>query len=369
MDASRLKSIPLFEEVPEEELGQIATFAQEVSVDQGRELVREGDFSYEFMAIEEGQAEVTRDGDHVADLGPGDFFGEMGLLEKTLRNATVTAKTPMKLVTLTGWDLKRMERHIPEAIERVRAMLEERRPGGLRRRGGANRPVRRHRLHRPAGGRGDGRARAAARARGAHPVEAGRAGRRAGRRSRDADRRRVRPAERARRWSSAATCSSRPSARSRAGARPPRRPPPRSRRALHRLDRRAGVHPRGVRALRAARRAGGHRDAHRDGLRLGAGQPRRRRSRSTAPASWPTRVDVGYFITGRRRPAERGHAGLARSGPSPRPLRLPRRRVQTERGAKRVRSFRVGSKDLSADLGRAAPSTSRCPASRPGCAR
>src|SRR6185436_2256526 len=96
-DASRLKSIPLFENVPEEEHGQIATFAQEVTVDQGRELVREGDFSYEFMTIEEGEAEVTREGEHVADLGPGDFFGEMGLLEKTLRNATVTAKTPMRL--------------------------------------------------------------------------------------------------------------------------------------------------------------------------------------------------------------------------------------------------------------------------------
>jgi CRP/FNR family transcriptional regulator, cyclic AMP receptor protein len=128
LDASRLKSIPLFEDVPDEELGQIATFAQEVTVDDGRELVREGDFSYEFMAIEEGQAEVTRGGEHVADLGPGDFFGEMGLLEKTLRNATVTAKTPMQLVTLTGWDLKRMERHIPEAIERVRNTLEARRP-------------------------------------------------------------------------------------------------------------------------------------------------------------------------------------------------------------------------------------------------
>jgi CRP/FNR family transcriptional regulator, cyclic AMP receptor protein len=128
LDASRLKSIPLFEDVPEEELGQIATFAQEVTVEQGRELVREGDFSYEFMAIEEGEAEVTRDGEHVADLGPGDFFGEMGLLEKTLRNATVTANTTMQLVTLTGWDLKRMERHIPEAIERVRNTLEERRP-------------------------------------------------------------------------------------------------------------------------------------------------------------------------------------------------------------------------------------------------
>ena len=129
MDASRLRSIPLFKDVPDDELGQIATFAQEVTVDAGRELVREGDFSYEFMAIEEGEAEVTRHGEHVAKLGPGDFFGEMGLLEKTLRNATVTAKSPMRLVTLTGWDLKRMERHIPEAIEQVRATLEERRPG------------------------------------------------------------------------------------------------------------------------------------------------------------------------------------------------------------------------------------------------
>ena len=128
MDASRLKSIPLVEEVGDEELAQIAPFAQEVSVEQGKVLVREGDFSYEFMAIEEGEAEVTRGGQHLADLGAGDFFGEMGLLEKTLRNATVTAKTPMRLITLTGWDLRRVERAAPEASERVRATLEERRP-------------------------------------------------------------------------------------------------------------------------------------------------------------------------------------------------------------------------------------------------
>jgi CRP/FNR family transcriptional regulator, cyclic AMP receptor protein len=130
LDAGRLKSIPLFQEVGDEELAQIAPFAQEISVEAGKVLVREGDFSYEFMAIEEGTAEVTRGGEHVADLGPGDFFGEMGLLEKTLRNATVTAKTPMRLVTLTGWDLRRVERTAPEAIERVRAVLEERRAAG-----------------------------------------------------------------------------------------------------------------------------------------------------------------------------------------------------------------------------------------------
>ncbi len=127
MDVSQLKSIPLFQEVGDDELAQIAPFATEVEVEQGRELVREGDFSYEFMAIEEGQAEVTRAGEHVADLGPGDFFGEMGLIERTLRNATVTAKTPVRLVTLTGWDLKRVERSAPQAMERIRAVLEERR--------------------------------------------------------------------------------------------------------------------------------------------------------------------------------------------------------------------------------------------------
>ena len=127
MDVSQLKSIPLFEEVGDEELAQVAPFATEVEVEEGRVLVREGDFSYEFMAIEEGQAEVTRGGEHVADLGPGDFFGEMGLLERTLRNATVTAKTPIRLVTLTGWDLKRVERSAPQAMERIRSVLEERR--------------------------------------------------------------------------------------------------------------------------------------------------------------------------------------------------------------------------------------------------
>ena len=128
MDPNRLRSLPLFADVSHEELSEVATFAQEISVEAGRRLVREGDFSYEFMAIEEGEAEVTRHGEHVADLGPGDFFGEMGLLEKTLRNATVTATTPMQLVTLTGWDLRRIERTVPQAVARVRAVLEARRP-------------------------------------------------------------------------------------------------------------------------------------------------------------------------------------------------------------------------------------------------
>lgn len=128
MDPQRLNEISLFKNFPLSDIQEISPFADEVSVPEGKVLVREGDYSYQFMAIEEGTCEVTRDGGHVADLGPGDFFGELGLLEKSLRTATVTASTPMRLITLDGWDMKRVERAMPGAIERLREIVEERRP-------------------------------------------------------------------------------------------------------------------------------------------------------------------------------------------------------------------------------------------------
>ena len=129
MDPSQLKSIPLFQTVSDEELAEIAPFAEETTVEAGTQLVREGDFSYEFFAIEEGEAEVTRGGEPLATLGPGDFFGEIGVLERDLRTASVVAKTDMRLLTLTGWDMKRMEKAMPQAVDRVRDVLEQRRSG------------------------------------------------------------------------------------------------------------------------------------------------------------------------------------------------------------------------------------------------
>ena len=127
MDTDRLRSIKLFADIPDEDLEQIAPFADEISVEEGKRLVSEGDFSYQFMAIEDGKAEVLRGGEHVADLGPGDFFGEVGLLEKDRRNASVVAKSPMRVITLTGWDLKRLEKAMPQAADQIRRVMEERR--------------------------------------------------------------------------------------------------------------------------------------------------------------------------------------------------------------------------------------------------
>jgi len=127
LDTNRLKSLPLFESVSDEDLEKIAPFVSEVSVSEGKHLVEEGDYAYEFMAIEEGEAEVRRGDVILAELGPGDFFGEMGLLDSERRNATVIAKTGLRLITLDQWDMKRLEKMIPSAAERIRETVEKRR--------------------------------------------------------------------------------------------------------------------------------------------------------------------------------------------------------------------------------------------------
>jgi CRP/FNR family transcriptional regulator, cyclic AMP receptor protein len=62
----------------------------------------------------------------VATLGPGDVFGEVGVVRKGLRNATVRASTPMRLITLTGWDLRRLRNGTPELATRLQALADER---------------------------------------------------------------------------------------------------------------------------------------------------------------------------------------------------------------------------------------------------
>lgn len=126
MDKARLKSIPLFANLEDHDLGVVATFATQASFSDGDVLVREGDFSYELMAIEEGTADVKRGGDTVATLGPGDFFGEIGVLANEMRNATVVATSGMLVACLTTFDVKRL-RGMPGVMEKIDAAAAARR--------------------------------------------------------------------------------------------------------------------------------------------------------------------------------------------------------------------------------------------------
>src|SRR3712207_3010864 len=125
MDAERLRSVPPFDSLADDVRERFAVWIGELKVDAGRHLAEQGEYAYELFVIEDGRAEVVKDGQKIAELGPGEFFGEMGVLEGAQRNATVTAATPMRPFTLSHWDIKRLERQAPDAVGRLREVVEE----------------------------------------------------------------------------------------------------------------------------------------------------------------------------------------------------------------------------------------------------
>ena len=126
MDEQKVLSIPLFAGLSKKERQAIAKYADELGFEKGRQLVREGALPYEFFILEEGTAEVTHDGEHLADLGPGDFFGEMALVGRTRRNASVITTSPGKAVVMTGQAFRQMKRDMPAVCDRITQEVEER---------------------------------------------------------------------------------------------------------------------------------------------------------------------------------------------------------------------------------------------------
>ena len=96
-----LKQSPLFEGLTKKQLAMLATLTDDLDVPAGRVLCREGQRGREFFVIIEGEAEVTRGDNHLATIGSGEFFGEIALLERVVRTATVTATTPLRFFVVS----------------------------------------------------------------------------------------------------------------------------------------------------------------------------------------------------------------------------------------------------------------------------
>jgi len=101
-----LKRVPLFEDLSRKELTELAKVSDDLEVEPGKELTKEGETGQEFFVIVEGEIEVTSKGKRVALRGGGEFVGEIALLEDTPRTATVTATTPVRLFVLTRQDFR-----------------------------------------------------------------------------------------------------------------------------------------------------------------------------------------------------------------------------------------------------------------------
>jgi CRP/FNR family transcriptional regulator, cyclic AMP receptor protein len=124
--ADALARCPFFAGLSRGELIELAKVTEDMEVDEGKALTREGKSGSEFFVIVEGEVSVTKDGAEIRRLGPGDFFGEIALLEDRPRTATVTAATPLRFFVLTRQAFRSMLAHQPQISEKVLDALEER---------------------------------------------------------------------------------------------------------------------------------------------------------------------------------------------------------------------------------------------------
>jgi CRP-like cAMP-binding protein len=124
----RLRDVPLFAGLGKHELEEVSRLADEIDVAAGQVLARQGDIGHEFFVIEAGKAEVVRDGERVAELAAGDFFGEIALITDERRTATVTASEPMTVIVMTGQSFRGLKLSHPQVYETVHAEVAKRRP-------------------------------------------------------------------------------------------------------------------------------------------------------------------------------------------------------------------------------------------------
>ena len=121
-----IQTVPLFARCSKRALQQIAAMADEVDVPEGRQLTREGEAGSEFFIILTGTAEVRRRGRKIRTLGPGDFLGEIALVTRVPRTATVTATSPLDVLVITAREFRALLEQAPAVQTKVLEALAER---------------------------------------------------------------------------------------------------------------------------------------------------------------------------------------------------------------------------------------------------
>jgi CRP-like cAMP-binding protein len=121
-----IKRVPLFSKLSKTKLKEVAGIADEIDLPRGRNLTREGERGREFFVLIEGEAEVRKGGRRVNTLGPGDFLGEIALITKVPRTATVTTSGPTRVLVITDRAFAQLLRESPEISQSVLEAVGER---------------------------------------------------------------------------------------------------------------------------------------------------------------------------------------------------------------------------------------------------
>ena len=121
-----LASVPLFAALEPAELTRVSGWMETRQADAGDRLVIEGATGYSFFVLQEGTAAVTKDGEEIATLGPGDFFGELALTGEGRRTATVTATSRATLAAMFGSQFRLLESELPDTADLIKRAAAER---------------------------------------------------------------------------------------------------------------------------------------------------------------------------------------------------------------------------------------------------
>lgn len=124
-----IAAVPLFGELDHDRLERVAQWFHVEHADEGVTLVGEGSHGYTFFVLADGTAAVTCDGETVASLEPGDFFGEVAILGAGRRTATVTSTSPVRLLVMFGTEFRQLEAGYPEIASRLTQAMEARLAG------------------------------------------------------------------------------------------------------------------------------------------------------------------------------------------------------------------------------------------------
>ena len=121
-----LKQVPLFADLDGDELDHVAKAATDLQLEAGNVLMREGATAHEMVVVVEGSLEVTRDGEHIADIGPGGFAGEMALVTRSTRNSTVTTTTDCAVLHIDGRSFSALLSEVPEIAVKMLPVVASR---------------------------------------------------------------------------------------------------------------------------------------------------------------------------------------------------------------------------------------------------
>ena len=129
VDADRILAQPLFASLSRRDAEEFAPFCEVRHIEPGRPVFTQGGLAVAFFVIESGEAEAVEDGEPRRRMGPGDWFGEIAIVEQSTRTATVSATSPLTVIAMTAFEFRRLEAEHPDIAGTITQKMQERLQG------------------------------------------------------------------------------------------------------------------------------------------------------------------------------------------------------------------------------------------------